>query len=76
MGVSACSSNCIDVGLTALPGVSRAASYGLMTEADVVYDNSVAFAELLEKNGVKYVLGMEELVLRDPHRIVPHVRVP
>ena len=47
-----------------------------MTEADVVYDNSVAFAELLEKNGVKYVLDMEELVLRDSHRIVPHVRVP
>lgn len=45
-----------------------------MSRFDVCYDNSKPFAAYLKKQGLDQVLREENLLLRQEHTVVPHVR--
>ena len=45
-----------------------------MSQFDIFYDNSKPFAAYLKKQGIDKILREENLLLRQKHTVVPHVR--
>ncbi|KAF6752082.1 hypothetical protein DFP72DRAFT_991169 [Ephemerocybe angulata] len=53
-------------------GSAEAAIISLMSDIDIMYENSKPFSMFLRKQGLQAVLKKTGLILRSKHRVVPH----